>query len=198
MTEPPHQGPARPEPTQQGTARTEPSLQESTRQHSTRQEPKQQEQWHGYEVDVVWTGNTGPGTSSYLSYHRTHEVRAPGKEVVAGSADPVFRGEADRYNPEELLIASLSQCHMLWYLHLAAETGVLVLGYHDRASGTLREDADGSGQFEEVVLAPEVTVADPAIVDAAEALHARAHELSYVAKALTFPVRHEFSTRVAH
>ena len=161
-------------------------------------QPAHQDQAHDYRVDVVWTGNTGQGTSSYRSYHRTHEVRAPGKDPLPGSADPVFGGEDERYNPEELLVASLSQCHMLWYLHLAAETGVLVLGYHDRAGGTLREGPDGAGEFTEVVLAPEVTVADPAIVDAAEALHARAHELSYVAKAVNFPVRHEFSTRVAH
>ncbi|QUH01196.1 OsmC family protein [Saccharopolyspora erythraea] len=153
---------------------------------------------HGYQVDVVWTGNTGQGTASYRSYRRTHEVRADGKGVIDASADPVFRGDADRYNPEELLVASLAQCHMLWYLHLAADCGVVVIGYHDRARGTLAENADGSGQFEQVVLAPEVTVADRASVDVAEALHERAHELCYIAKSVTFPVHHEPSTRVAN
>lgn len=153
---------------------------------------------HGYQVDVVWTGNTGQGTTSYRSYRRTHEIRAENKTTIDGSADPAFRGDDEGYNPEELLVASLSQCHMLWYLHLAADTGVVVLGYHDRARGTLTENADGTGQFAGVVLCPEVTVPDHASVATAEALHQRAHELCYVAKSVNFPVEHEPSIRVAH
>lgn len=153
---------------------------------------------HGYQVDVVWTGNTGQGTSSYRSYERTHEVRAAGKGTIDASADPIFHGEADRYNPEEMLIASLSQCHMLWYLHLAADCGLVVIGYHDRPTGTLAENPDGSGQFVEVVLRPGVTVADHASVDIAEALHSRAHELCYVAKSVNFPVLNEPTIRVAN
>ncbi|MFR9729153.1 OsmC family protein [Saccharopolyspora sp. MS10] len=153
---------------------------------------------HGFAVEVVWTGNTGAGTSSYRSYERTHEVRAEGKNAIEASADPVFRGEPDRYNPEELLVASLSQCHMLWYLHLAAEHGVVVVGYHDRPHGTLTENADYSGQFREVVLSPEVAVEDLASVDAAEALHERAHELCYIAKSVNFPVRLSPTIRVGN
>jgi organic hydroperoxide reductase OsmC/OhrA len=153
---------------------------------------------HGYQVDVVWTGNTGQGTSSYRSYERTHEVRAAGKDAIGASADPVFLGDADRYNPEELLVASLSQCHMLWFLHLAADCGVVVTGYHDQARGILAENPDGSGQFEAVELAPEVTVADRASVDVAEALHERAHELCYIAKSVTFPVNCTPTTRIAN
>lgn len=153
---------------------------------------------HDYRVDVVWTGNTGQGTTSYRGYARTHEVRAEGKNAIDASADPVFLGEAERYNPEELLVASLSQCHMLWFLHLAADHGVVVIGYHDRARGTLAENSDGSGQFREVVLNPEVTVEDIASVDVAEALHRRAHELCYIAKSVNFPVLLEPSTRVAN
>lgn len=146
----------------------------------------------------MWTGNTGQGTSSYRSYQRSHEIRGDNKPTIEASADPVFRGEANRYNPEELLVASLSECHMLWYLHLAADTGIVVIGYHDRARGTLRENADGSGQFEEVVLSPEVTVSDRASVATADALHERAHELCYISSSVNFPVRFEPSTRVAH
>ena len=153
---------------------------------------------HGFAVEVVWTGNTGAGTSSYRSYERTHEVRSAGKSTIEASADPAFLGDADRYNPEELLIAALSQCHMLWFLHLAAECGVVVVGYHDRAQGELAENADGSGGFREVVLHPEVTVEDLASVDVAEALHERAHELCYISKSLNFPVRLTPSTRVAN
>ncbi len=153
---------------------------------------------HCYQVDVVWTGNTGSGTASYRSYQRTHEVRVAGKPVLNGSADPAFRGDSDRYNPEELLVASLSQCHMLWYLHLAADSGLVVLGYHDQARGTLAENPDGSGQFSEVVLSPEVVVADRASVDVAETLHQRAHEVCFVARSVNFPVRHEPTIRVAN
>ncbi len=153
---------------------------------------------HGYRVDVVWTGNTGHGTSSYRSYQRVHEIRVEGKDTIEASADPTFRGDADRYNPEELLVASISQCHMLWYLHLAADCGVVVIGYHDQASGVLVENADGSGQFEEVVLHPEITVADHASIAVAEALHERAHELCYITKSVNFPVRRETSVRVAN
>jgi organic hydroperoxide reductase OsmC/OhrA len=81
---------------------------------------------HRYSVTLRWTGNLGRGTADYRAYARTHELRAPGKPVLAGSADPGFRGDADRWNPEELLVASLSACHQLWYLHLAAEAGLVV------------------------------------------------------------------------
>ncbi|MGW1679033.1 OsmC family protein [Saccharopolyspora sp. NPDC002376] len=153
---------------------------------------------HGYQVEVVWTGNTGQGTSSYRSYERTHEVRADGKDAIDASADPVFLGDADRYNPEELLVASLSQCHMLWFLHLAADSGVVVTGYHDQARGILTENQDGTGQFESVELTPLVTVSDRASVDVAEALHERAHELCYIAKAVNFPVNCTPTTRIAN
>lgn len=153
---------------------------------------------HDYEVDVVWTGNTGQGTNTYRSYGRTHEVRAAGKDAIDASADPVFLGEADRYNPEELLVASLSQCHMLWFLHLAAEGGVVITGYHDQARGVLTENADGTGQFEGVLLAPEVTVADRANLEVAEALHERAAGLCYIAKSVTFPVTCTPRTRIAN
>ncbi|MDA3626865.1 OsmC family protein [Saccharopolyspora oryzae] len=153
---------------------------------------------HGYQVEVVWTGNTGQGTSSYRSYERTHEVRADGKDAIGASADPVFLGDADRYNPEELLVASLSQCHMLWFLHLAADSGVVVTGYHDQARGILTENPDGTGQFESVELTPLVTVSDRASVDVAEALHERAHELCYIAKAVNFPVNCTPTTRIAN
>ncbi|ANZ35085.1 peroxiredoxin [Lentzea guizhouensis] len=146
---------------------------------------------HQYEVEVVWTGNTGGGTAGYQSYERAHEVRAAGKETILGSSDPAFRGDSSRYNPEELLVASLSQCHMLWYLHLASVNGVVVTGYRDAATGTMAEHPDGSGRFTEVVLNPVVSVADPETRVTAQALHERAHSLCFIAASVNFPVRHE-------
>jgi organic hydroperoxide reductase OsmC/OhrA len=149
---------------------------------------------HSYELTVRWTGDTGSGTSSYRSYRRDHEVAAAGKPSIAGSADPAFRGDPQRWNPEELLVASLSQCHMLWFLHLAAVGGVVIRSYVDKPTGVLTEDADGSGAFSEVVLHPRVTVTDPGMIDSVARLHGRAHELCYIARSVSFPVRHEPST----
>lgn len=150
---------------------------------------------HGYAVRVTWTGNKGTGTSGYRDFARDHEVSVTGKPVLLGSSDPAFRGDPSRYNPEELLVAALSECHMLWFLHLAATSGVVVTEYVDRAAGTMAENPDGSGQFTEVVLRPEVTVAEPAMVEATDALHERAHQLCFIARSVNFTVRHEPSTR---
>jgi organic hydroperoxide reductase OsmC/OhrA len=152
---------------------------------------------HRYEATVTWTGDRGAGTAGYRAYDRTHEISAPGRPTLPGSADPAFRGEADRWSPEDLLVVSLSQCHLLWYLHLCAQAGIVVTGYVDHARGSMVEDADGGGHFTEVVLAPEVTVTDPARRDEALALHARAHELCYIARSVNFPVCHEPRVRTA-
>ena len=68
---------------------------------------------HTYRVRLDWTGNQGHGTASPGSYSRTHTIRAPGEPPVAGSSAPGFRGDAMCWNPEELLLASLSACHQL-------------------------------------------------------------------------------------
>ncbi|MGW4465408.1 OsmC family protein [Micromonospora sp. NPDC004704] len=151
---------------------------------------------HRYDTVVTWTGNRGTGTSGYRDYHRDHEVAADGPVTIAGSSDPAFRGDRTRWNPEQLLVASLSQCHLLWYLHLCAEAGVVVTGYVDRAVGAMTEDADG-GRFTEVLLRPEVTVAEPAMVEPATRLHADAHRACFIANSVNFPVRHEPTVVVA-
>ncbi|WP_372381716.1 OsmC family protein [Xanthomonas sp. NCPPB 1068] len=152
-------------------------------------------QAHHYTAQITWTGDRGEGTGSYRGYGREHEIAIAGKPTLAGSSDPAFRGDASRHNPEDLLVASLSACHMLWYLHLAAEAGVVVRGYIDEASGTMLTDA-GRGQFSEVVLRPVVTISagDPV---AAEALHHGAHAACFIARSVNFPVRCEPSIVVA-
>ena len=148
---------------------------------------------HHYELTVEWTGNTGAGTAGYRAYERRHEVTSliAGKPGIAGSSDPAFRGDRERWNPEELLVASLSACHQLWYLHLCADAGIVVTAYVDRAEGIMTEEADGSGRFTSVVLHPTVTVAPGSDVDRARALHDDAHARCYVARSVAFPVRHE-------
>ncbi|CAG6393029.1 OsmC family protein [Streptomyces cocklensis] len=145
---------------------------------------------HTYRTDLVWTGNLGSGTSNYRAYERAHEVSAPGVPVLLGSSDPAFRGDASRWNPELLLLAALSQCHMMAYLHLCAVNGVTVTGYTDQAAGTMVQTPDGGGHFTEAVLHPAVEVADAAMAEKAAALHADAHRLCFIANSVNFPVRH--------
>jgi organic hydroperoxide reductase OsmC/OhrA len=148
---------------------------------------------HHYSLTMTWTGNLGQGTAGYRVYSRAHEVAAPGKPTIPGSSDPAFRGDRTRYNPEELLVASLSACHMLSYLHLCADAGLVVEEYVDDPRGTMTETADGGGRFVDVVLRPRVRFRSPLEldVDLAAQLHDRAHHLCFIASSVNFPVRVE-------
>jgi organic hydroperoxide reductase OsmC/OhrA len=148
---------------------------------------------HLYTVDVRWTGAGESGTTSYTAYGRDHEIRVEGRPVLLASSDPAFRGDPERYSPEQLFVASLSQCHLLWFLHLAAADGVVVVDYHDEAVGRMRVESAGAGQFTEVLLHPRVTVrgGDGVTDERVRALHERAHEHCFVARSVNFPVRHE-------
>lgn len=142
---------------------------------------------HSYAVRIEWTGNDGEGTKSYRSYRRDHTIGADGKSTIAASSDPAFRGDATRFNPEDLLVASLSGCHMLTYLHLCAVNGVNVVAYRDDASGVMCEREDGGGAFAQVELRPKVTIS---MGDRAKALqlHEKAHHLCFIANSVNFPV----------
>ena len=146
---------------------------------------------HKYETRSVWTGDRGQGTADYRSYARTYDTTSPGRPAIPGSSDPAFRGDDDRWNPELLLVAALSQCHMLSYLHRCAVSGVVVTGYEDAAEGVMVETDDGGGHFADVVLRPLVTVAEAGMVERAQALHEDAAVLCFIAASVNFPVRHE-------
>ena len=146
---------------------------------------------HYYRLDLRWTGNKGTGTSGYTEYGREHAIHGAGKPPVACSADPQFRGDPAKWNPEELLIASVANCHLLWYLHLCADAGVIVQAYEDRPEGVLSMNADGSGAFSHITLRPKVTIAAGSDPELALALHQRAHEMCFIARSLRCPVRHE-------
>lgn len=146
---------------------------------------------HHYNTHIQWTGNLGTGTSDYKSYTRDHLITAPGKPAIPGSSDPAFRGDPTRYNPEELLVSSLSSCHMLWYLHVCAVNQVVVVAYEDDAIGVMDENADGSGQFVSVTLRPRVTVLEAHMVEKANALHHEASRMCFIARSVNFPVGHE-------
>lgn len=145
---------------------------------------------HHYNLKIKWTGNKGSGTSGYRAYDRNHIIQSEGKAEIACSSDPSFLGDRARYNPEELLVASLSSCHMLWYLHLCSEAGVVIVDYIDNATGTMAETANGSGHFEEVILNPAITVAESSMIAKANELHHKANELCFIANSVNFPVRH--------
>jgi len=159
---------------------------------------------HRYSLTVDWTGNRGAGTADHRDYGREHLVSAPTKPDLLGSSDPAFRGDPARWNPEELLVASLAQCHMLWFLSLAASAGIVVTGYTDRPTGTMAEEAGGAGQFTEVTLNPDVTVRDRGSRDVPgadlasliESLHHRANEMCFIARSVNFAVRHLPTTRI--
>jgi len=153
---------------------------------------------HRYGVTVTWTGNPGQGTSRRGDHSRNHEITIAGKPPIAGSSDPAFRGDPARHNPEDLLVASLSACHMLWYLSLCGKAGIAVTAYIDHAEGTMAESADGGGRFTSVVLRPEITLAPGMDRKHADALHHEAHQKCFVSQSVNFPVTVEATYRTGN
>jgi organic hydroperoxide reductase OsmC/OhrA len=149
---------------------------------------------HLYTLDLLWRGDH---TRTYESYTREHLIRINGKSELRATADPMFRGDGALHNPEDLLLAALSGCHLLTYLALCARARINVLSYRDQAEGTLVLAKDGGGHFSEVVLRPEVVVEDAAHEGKAIALHAAAHKYCFIANSVNFPVRNEPVVRAA-
>ena len=150
---------------------------------------------HYYAVEVRWTGNLGEGTKSYQSYARTYDIISGPKPMISGSSDPAFRGNQDRWNPEDLMVAAVSACHKLWYLHLCAVAGVNVVAYVDRAQGVMIENDKRGGYFTGVTLRPEVTVTADSDTAKAAALHHDAHEKCFIANSVNCPIRCEPSIK---
>lgn len=141
-----------------------------------------------YHASIEWTGNQGTGTSGYRAYTRDYDITAPDKPVIQGSSEVAFRGDKTRYNPEDMLVASLAACHMLWYLHLAAEAGIVVETYTDDAEGTMVVETGGAGRFTSVTLRPRITLGPDSAAAAALALHETAHKMCFIANSVNFPV----------
>lgn len=154
---------------------------------------------HNYSIGVSWTGNLGVGTQSYTSYLRDHLINGNSKYAkIQASSDPVFRGDRTKYNPEELFVASISSCHMLWYLHLCSANGITVTEYSDEAQGIMQESTDEGGRFVEVTLYPQVTIVQPSKIEKASDLHHEAHKLCFIANSCNFPIRHIPTINIAH
>jgi organic hydroperoxide reductase OsmC/OhrA len=143
---------------------------------------------HVYKLTVEWTGNQGNGTSDYRSYDRSHTISAAGKPAILGTTDPAFRGDPSKYNPEDLLVASLSSCHMLWFLHLSAVNGVNVVEYTDNPVGIMELNDKGEGKLREVTLYPSIKVTEASMLDKIDDLHKKAHSLCFIANSVNFPV----------
>jgi organic hydroperoxide reductase OsmC/OhrA len=151
---------------------------------------------HQYNATIKWTGNNGTGTDNYKNYQRSHQILIENKSIILGSSDSAFRGDKTKHNPEDLLVASLSSCHMLWYLHLCSEAGVIVVEYEDNATGTMTESKNGGGKFTEVTLNPTVIVKETSMCDKAIELHQKANELCFIANSVNFPVHHKPTIQV--
>lgn len=151
---------------------------------------------HQYKTAVTWTGNKGSGTMDYRSYDRSYVISIDHKADISGSSDSDFMGDKTKHNPEDLLVSSLSSCHMLWYLHLCSQNDIIVMDYKDNAIGTMLENPDGSGHFSEVTLYPVVTITKAEDQDKANALHEQAHKMCFIANSCNFPVKYQPSCLV--
>ena len=152
---------------------------------------------HIYNAIIKWTGNNGRGTKNYQAYERSHTILIEGKVDINCSSDPSFRGDKSKHNPEELLLSSLSSCHMLWYLHLCAANNVVVEEYIDKASGLMEETESGGGSFLSVTLSPIVFVKEPLMLEKGEQLHKEANKMCFIANSVKFPVYHQPEMKVA-
>ncbi|MDE5436815.1 OsmC family protein [Elizabethkingia meningoseptica] len=145
---------------------------------------------HYYTSKIKWTGNKGSGTDHYKNYERSHNIIVENKALIEGSSDPSFRGDPTKHNPEELLVSSLSSCHMLWYLHFCSVHKIIVEEYTDQAEGIMIEEPGGNGYFKEVTLNPVITVKNKEMAEKAMELHKKAREYCFIANSVNFPVKH--------
>ncbi|MEM8686346.1 MAG: OsmC family protein [Pseudomonadota bacterium] len=152
---------------------------------------------HDFTAQVVWTGNQGEGTKSYRSYTRNWSVTTPGKPEIHCSNDPLLGGDPSLHNPEDMLIATVSACHMLWYLHLASAAKIVVTGYVDTPVGTGQSEPDGTGRFIKAVLKPVIEVERGTDLEKADQIHYQIHNHCFIARSVNFPITYEASYREA-
>ena len=152
---------------------------------------------HEFSTRVEWTGNRGEGTANYRGYDRTWDIAAPGKPVIHCSNDPRLGGDPALPNPEDLLISALAACHMLWYLHLASQAGIIVTRYRDDAVGVGESSPSGAGRFVRAVLRPHIMVRPGADLERAAAIHGEIGKYCFIARSVNFPVHHEPTFEVA-
>jgi len=153
---------------------------------------------HQYSSIISWKGNKGTGTSNYVAYGRDHTIQIVNKPLIEASADAPFRGDSTKHNPEDLFLSSIASCHMLWYLHLCADAGIIVVDYIDEATGIMIQTPTNGGRFTEVTLNPVVTITDPSMITKANELHEIANKHCFIANSVNFPVHHKPSCISIH
>jgi len=153
---------------------------------------------HTYRLTTRWTGNLGSGTSGYKAYGRDHEISIAGKSALLASSDPHYRGDPSRHNPEDLLLAAISGCHLLWYLHFCSDSQIIVVSYQDEAEATMEVAADGNGRFTKAVLRPQVMITGTEKIPLAEHLHEKAHKFCFIANSVNFPITVEPRVEIRH
>ena len=146
---------------------------------------------HDFVSSIIWTGNRGEGTRAYKGYDRTWDIALPCKDIIHCSNDPLLGGDPAKMNPEDLLISALSACHMLWYLHLASNAGIVVTDYRDDPIGHGETLPNGAGRFLAAVLRPKISVQEGADLGFATALHHKVHDFCFIARSVNFPVSYE-------
>ncbi len=143
---------------------------------------------HEYKLSVKWTGSQGVGTVDYKAYDRSLTISSDGKPDILGSTDPAYRGDPAKWNPEELLLSSLSSCHMLWYLHLCAVNKIVVVDYQDTPTAVMETEKSGAGKFTSAAINPSIVITDPSRIEDAINIHKEAHQKCFIAQSVNFPV----------
>lgn len=151
---------------------------------------------HSYSLKLDWQGNKGTGTSSYRAYSRDYSISMDGKPDMPGTSDPAFLGDPAKHNPEDMFLASVASCHMLWYLHLASTAGIVVTAYEDNAEAEMTMNKDGSGQFSSVTLKPSVTITDVSKAKLAEKIHGDVGAMCFIARSINVPIYHEATIKI--
>ncbi|MDA3145828.1 OsmC family protein [Leucobacter sp. UCMA 4100] len=132
--------------------------------------------------------------ASERRFSRKHVIEAEGLDSIEASAARVFHGDADRWNPELLLISAVAECHMMTFLFLAKREGLEIVDYQCRAEGTLSIDPDGvGGEFAEIALFPVVSFRDRAEAGTGDeatiiGLHTEVEKYCFIARSVKAPI----------
>ena len=145
---------------------------------------------HLFKVALNWMKKDNISSSLSRIYTKSHHISIEGKPDLEVSAAKAFKGDPNLYNPEDLLLSSLTSCHMMSYLYCCAQHKIEVISYQDHSEATLQVNPDGSGKIVKVDLFPDIIISDSSQIELAISLHKKANELCFIANSCNFPVYH--------
>ena len=145
---------------------------------------------HKYQLKLNWTGGS---EIDAIQNDRMYEVLIDRKPTIYGSADKPFFGDPEKYNPEDLLLAALSACHMMSFMYVCRKLGIKVYHYEDHATGLLKINQDGTGQFEFAELKPKVKADHMPDGMIFKELNSRAAKLCFIKRSINFTVNYKGS-----